>query len=194
MFSVEIIASGSEILSGQVLDTNTHWVCVQVTGMGGRVERAHILADSEAAIAETLRAARRRKPDSILTFGGLGPTADDLTLFGVARAMNRDIALHPEAREWVRARYEELARQGAVESAEMTPPREKMAYLPSGAEPLPNAVGTAPGVRIVEEDGEVVSLPGVPAEMRSIFEESVAPRWRERFGAAGFSLREVLAE
>lgn len=194
MFTVETIAIGSEILSGQILDTNTHWVCAQVAGMGGTVDRAHILGDSVAAVAEVLRAALRRKPDAIVTFGGLGPTSDDLTLFAVAGAMNRKMALHPRAQEWVRRRYEELARAGFVESPEMTPARQKMAYLPEGAEPLPNPVGAAPAVRVPDEGGEVICLPGVPAEMRAVFEQSVAPAWRKRFGAAGFAHREVWAE
>ncbi|MFQ5693979.1 MAG: molybdopterin-binding protein, partial [Nitrospinota bacterium] len=85
MFTVETIAIGTEILNGQVLDTNTHWVCTRVRGMGGTVERAQVVGDSVAAIVEAVRFALRREPDSILTFGGLGPTPDDLTLFAVAQ-------------------------------------------------------------------------------------------------------------
>ena len=108
-----------------------------------------------------------------------------MTLFAVASALNLEMVLHPEAKEWVRKRYEELAEAGAVDSAEMTPAREKMAYLPAGAEPLPNRVGGAPGVRCPAEDCEIICLPGVPAEMRGVFEESLSPLWRKRLGAAG---------
>ncbi|HJM43051.1 MAG: molybdopterin-binding protein [Nitrospinota bacterium] len=191
MFTVETVAIGSEILTGQVLGTNTRWLCAQVAGMGGAVERAHIVADSTADIAEVLRSCLRRRPSSIITCGGLGPTADDMTLFAVAGALSREMTLHPEAKEWVRKRYQDLAEAGAVDSAEMTPAREKMACLPAGAEPLPNRVGAAPGVRCPAEDSEVICLPGVPAEMRGIFEESPSPLWRKRFGAAGFAMREA---
>jgi nicotinamide-nucleotide amidase len=185
LFTVETVAIGSELLTGEVLDTNTRWICTHVTGMGGGVERAHIVADSTADIAEVLRSCLRRRPSSIITCGGLGSTADDMTLFAVASALNLEMVLHPEAKEWVRKRYEELAEAGAVDSAEMTPAREKMAYLPAGAEPLPNRVGGAPGVRCPAEDCEIICLPGVPAEMRGVFEESLSPLWRKRLGAAG---------
>jgi molybdenum cofactor synthesis domain-containing protein len=194
LFTVETLAIGSEILSGQVLDTNSHWICGQVTEMGGAGERAHIVRDSVAAIAEVLLSALSRRPDSILIFGGLGPTSDDVTLFAVASALKREMHLHLEAKEWVQRRYEELARSGHVESAEMTRVREKMAYLPQGAEPLQNLVGTAPGVRITEGECEIICLPGVPAEMHSIFENLVGSEWQERFKAAGYTCREVYVD
>jgi molybdopterin-biosynthesis enzyme MoeA-like protein len=146
------------------------------------------------AIAEVLRSSLSRKPDSILTFGGLGPTSDDLTLLAVANALNREVHLHLKAKEWDQRRHEDLARSGHIESVEMTPEREKMAYLPQGAEPLQNLVGTAPGVRIAEGECEIICLPGVPDEMYFIFENHVAPEWQKRFKAAGYTCREVYVD
>ena len=98
MFTVETVAIGSELLTGEVLDTNTRWICTHVTGLGGGVERAHIVADSTADIAEVLRSCLRRRPFSIITCGGLRSTADDMTLFAVASALNLEMVLHPARR------------------------------------------------------------------------------------------------
>jgi len=119
-----------------------------------------------------------------LTTGGLGPTADDITLEAVAAATGRPLELHEGALAWVRARYEELFREGSVDSANLTPPRRKMALLPQGAEPLENAVGAAPGVLLPLESGQaIVCLPGVPAELKGVFESSLAPHLPEIFGS-----------
>jgi molybdopterin-biosynthesis enzyme MoeA-like protein len=117
----------------------------------------------------------RRGVDWIITSGGLGPTYDDVTLQGVARAVRRKLALNRKALEMIRRRYEELAREGAVESLELTPPRMKMAVLPRGAKPLENQVGTAPGVLLGVGGCWIICLPGVPSELQDIFLNSVKP-------------------
>src|SRR5205823_7566175 len=111
----------------------------------------------------------------------LGPTLDDRTLVGVAAALGRNLTEHPAAAAFVARRYAELAAAGAVPDGALTPPRQKMACLPEGAEPVENAVGTAPGVWIAERDFAVVALPGVPAEMRVVFDAAL-PRLRARLG------------
>ena len=109
----------------------------------------------------------------IVTSGGLGPTFDDRTLAGVAAALARPLVEHPAALAFVARRYAELAAAGAVEDGALTPPRRKMAVLPAGAEPIDNALGTAPGMLVIDGDLTVLALPGVPAEMRAVFDAAL---------------------
>jgi nicotinamide-nucleotide amidase len=146
MPTCEIIAIGNELLQGDVLDTNTHWLIQQVTELGGRVTRAVMVRDEPDAIAHELHGARERGTALILTGGGLGPTDDDLTLGAVAKATACPLQLDPLALEMVRCTYEDLVDRGVFADAAMTPAREKMACLPRGATPLDNPVGAAPGV------------------------------------------------
>jgi len=94
---VEIVSAGNEVLIGDVLDTNTNWLCVKVTGLGGLVRRTVMLRDDVAAIAAEIRGGLERRPALIFTVGGLGPTSDDRTLEGVALGLGVKLQLHPEA-------------------------------------------------------------------------------------------------
>ena len=168
--TAEIISIGNELLIGHTLDTNSHWIAKRFTRFGWTLQRITVLRDSLAAIKDGVTGALRRKPDLLITLGGLGPTHDDMTLMGVALALNKRLALNPEALAMVKARY------GALEaSTGLTRFRRKMATLPEGAEPLPNPLGTAPGVMIKVGPTALVSLPGVPSEMKAIFTGSVIP-------------------
>ncbi len=182
--AVELLTIGNEVLAGNVLDTNSHWLCQQIAARGAQVVRITVLPDAVETIAEALRVALARRPALIITCGGLGPTVDDLTTTAVAAALGRPLGQHPAAYAMVRERYAELHQRGLVASAEMTPARAKMALLPAGAEPLTNTVGGAPGVLIADLPTLIASLPGVPAEMQGIFEHSLWPRLAARFGGA----------
>ncbi len=184
----ELLTIGNEILAGDILDTNSHWLCRKLVAVGCRVGRITVLPDDLGVIAEALRAALARRPALILTCGGLGPTADDLTLAAVAAGLGRPLVEVAAAYAMIRDFYAELYRRGEVTTAEMTPARAKMARLPTGAEPLRNRVGAAPGVLLREGHVWIAALPGVPAEMKAIFEESLWPR------LAGELMREVWAE
>lgn len=200
--TVEIVAIGSEILIGDVQDINTHWLCKEITDLGGHVRRGSLLRDEPEAIAAEVRAALDRGSDVVFTTGGLGPTADDLTLAAVARGVGGSTALttgvavrlHEKARQMVSDRYDELAAQGILAEGGLNPAREKMAYLPEGATPLHNPVGTAPGVLLKAGQTTIVCLPGVPAELKGIFATSLQPFLRQTFGAGVFVERVVTAE
>ncbi len=194
MVRVEIIAIGNELLIGEVLDTNTHWLCRQITGLGGFVSRALMVRDDPAEIGAALLGALERNARLMLTTGGLGPTEDDLTLAAVAEALGRPLREHPEALEMVRRRYRELYEAGYVQTPEVTPARRKMAWLPEGATPLANPVGTAPAVLLEHGDSYVVCLPGVPAEMKGIFESSLVPFLRQLFGRACYRVKTLVVE
>jgi nicotinamide-nucleotide amidase len=183
MKRVEIIAVGKEILRGQTLDTNSSWLAKRITALGGVIGRIVIPDDDVAAIAQEIKTSFQNGAQIIVTTGGLGPTFDDKTLGGIAEATNRPLSLHAKALEIVTRRYREFYDQGFVDAAAITPPREKMAYLPQGSEALDNPVGTAPAVFLKIPEGAIFALPGVPKEMKEIFELAVFPRLKEILGA-----------
>jgi nicotinamide-nucleotide amidase len=183
MTRVEIIAVGKEILRGQTLDTNSSWLAKRISALGGEIGRIVIPDDDVQAIAQEIKTSFANNAQVIITTGGLGPTFDDKTLGGIAEATGKPLALHAEALEIVTRRYKEFYDQGFVDDAAITPPREKMAYLPKGAEALDNPVGAAPAVFLKIPQGVIFALPGVPREMQAIFEQSVFPSLKEILGA-----------
>src|SRR6185369_17185799 len=112
--SVEIFIIGNEILVGEIQDTNTYWMCREINGLGGHVTRVTVLRDVAVVIGAELRAAMGRGAEVIITSGGLGPTADDLTLGAVALGAGVELRLHEQALKMVRDRYDELAAQGVL--------------------------------------------------------------------------------
>lgn len=192
MATVEIVAVGNELLDGVTQDTNTHWLCQQITHMGSRVERAVIVRDDREAIASAVRSACGRHPALLLVTGGLGPTADDVTLAAVAEGVGVPLVEHPVARAMVARVYADLHRRGAVAFAELTPERLKMAQLPQGAEPIPNPVGAAPAVVLRFQETTIVCLPGVPAELKGIFCGALQPLLSDVLGSGVTLEREVI--
>ena len=183
MTLVEIIAVGNEVLAGDVVDTNSNWLARQATRRGGRVMRITTIPDAVDIIAQAVRDALARPAGLILMTGGLGPTADDLTLAGMAAGLDRPLAEDPAALGMVARRYAELAAAGYVQPG-LTDARRKMAVLPQGSRPLWNSVGGAPGVRVDVDGVTIVALPGVPEEMKAIFLESLADLLAERLPLA----------
>ncbi len=191
---VEIVSAGNEVLIGDVLDTNTNWLCLRVTGLGGLVRRTVMLRDDIEAIAAEIRGALARRPALIFTVGGLGPTSDDRTLEGVALGLGVELELHPEAERLVAEKYAEFHARGYVPFAEMNESRRKMARLPAGATPLVNPIGGAPAV-LYERDGtSFVSLPGVPGELEAIVEQSLDELFARIFGSAHYEERSLIVE
>ena len=172
---VEIICVGNELLIGKTLNTNAQWLTKRVTTLGLATRRVTVVGDDIDEIACAITEAIQRSPGFILTTGGLGPTFDDKTLEGLAKALGQRIEVNEEALRMVKEKYLSYAAEGRMEAAELTPHRVKMAKLPEGSNPLPNPIGTAPAVIAEHENVTVIALPGVPSEMKSIFDESVAP-------------------
>ena len=184
--SIEIICVGTELLIGKTLNTNANWLAKRITSLGGKVARMTVIRDDLDEIASSVKDSMQRKNDFIITMGGLGPTFDDKTLQGVAGASKRQLAVNDKALEMVEATYRSYVREGRMERFELTSPRVKMATLPEGAKPLRNPVGTAPGVLMKCEGQTIISLPGVPSEMKAIFEDSVLPMLRKAAGDLTF--------
>jgi len=183
---LEIICVGNELLIGKTLNTNAQWLAKRITTLGLNVRRITVVGDDVDEIAAAVKETVLRRPSFVITTGGLGPTFDDKTLGGVATAMGRELEENREALEMIKKTYQRYVAEGRVEKFEMTPPRVKMAKLPKNAKPLPNPVGTAPGVLVEHEDVRLVMLPGVPREMMALFDESVAPLLREVVGDLTF--------
>jgi nicotinamide-nucleotide amidase len=189
----EIIAIGNELLLGDVLDTNTNWLCKRITGIGGQVSRAALVRDEHAAIVAEIRSTLDRAPDLIITTGGLGPTGDDITMQAVAEATARPIELHAQALAMVRARYQDLVDKGYLQDPTLTDARKKMAYLPRGAAALGNPVGTAPAAVLEIGDSILVCLPGVPEELKGIYEETLQPTLKRIFGESYYEELSIIA-
>lgn len=171
---VEIITVGFEILDGDVLDTNSNWMVKRISKTGNRLRRVTIIEDLVGVIASTLGGSLARSPSLIIISGGLGPTRDDLTLEGVAMGLGVGLAEDPDAMEMITDAYARWNR-GKTREELLTGPRRKMGVLPVGSTPLENPVGTAPGVLYRSGETTVVCLPGVPGELRGLFNQSVMP-------------------
>jgi len=173
--SIEIINTGNELLDGRIPNTNGQWIARRCSEKGLAVRRITVVGDRLDDVASAVREALDRGAELIIITGGLGPTPDDLTAEAVARALNRPLRLNEEALEMVRRFYEEKGQP-------MTPAREKMARLPEGAWPLRNPTGAAPGFLVQHGRARIVALPGVPEEMKAMFELHVGPILAEMAG------------
>lgn len=176
-----VIAIGSEMLGPLRQDTNSVWLTERLEELGIPVVRKSIVGDEPEAIGKELGAACA-VATLVFTTGGLGPTADDVTVEAVARWLGVPLRRDADFLARMRARFESRGvRMPAV--------NEKQADFLTGAHVLENPRGTAPGFWAEKEGVEIVILPGVPAEMREIVEESVLPRLRSRAEEAVFRRR-----
>ncbi len=170
---IEIVSVGNELLIGKTLNTNAQWLARRITTLGLSVSRITTIGDNVQEIAKALCEALARNPDFIITTGGLGPTFDDKTLEGIAKASGSRLRVNNKALKMVEEKYVKYAKDIGHETFELTPARVKMAKIPEGAAPLSNSVGTAPAIIMKKGNVTVISLPGVPPEMKAIFEESL---------------------
>jgi molybdopterin-biosynthesis enzyme MoeA-like protein len=157
------------------LDTNSQWLAQRRFNLDLPGNQILVIDDNVERIAYAIKMSVERHTNLLITSGGLGPTFDDITAEGLASAAEVSLQVHPEALRMVTHRYKELKTQGLVESSDITPAREKMANLPNGAKPLPNSVGTAPGIYLKMVDTDVYCLPGVPQELYAVFMDAVTP-------------------
>jgi molybdenum cofactor synthesis domain-containing protein len=179
---VEILVVGNEILIGKTLDTNSNWIAKRLVKYGHELKRITTIEDNIDVISKTLQKILERKPDMVITTGGLGPTFDDMTLAGIAKGLNRELELNQHAYNSIKRAYENAHKQGILKLEGMTKEREKMSYLPEGSIPLPNVRGTAPGVKLNEGQIDIFILPGVPSEMKAIFLNVIKPILKEKRG------------
>lgn len=169
----EIIAIGTEILLGEIVDTNSAWIAQRLPELGIDLLYTSVVGDNLGRIVETIDRAWHRS-DLVITTGGLGPTDDDLTREAIARVLGEDVVVDPGLERRVRAWFE-------GRGYPMPESNIKQAWLIPSARPIENPRGTAPGWW-VERDGRIiVSMPGVPAEMERMWLREVQPQLEQRF-------------
>jgi nicotinamide-nucleotide amidase len=174
MAGVELVAVGTELLLGQLVDTNTPWIAQQLSATGIDVFGTHAIGDNRERIASLVRDVLARRDGAILT-GGLGPTVDDLTKEAVCDALGLDTELYEAALTQMIAVFESFGRP-------MPENNRKQAALPRGSRPMVNPNGTAPGFIVFASDGRFVAcMPGVPSEMKPMMTAQLLPWLRERF-------------
>ncbi len=170
----EIIAVGTELLMGQIANTNAQYISKRLAELGINVYFHTVVGDNPVRLEATLKEALKRS-DIVITTGGLGPTKDDLTKETIAKTMNRNLVLHADILEQIREFFMKKHRQ-------MVPNNEKQAYLPENSTIIPNPNGTAPGC-ILEDNGKtVIMLPGPPKEMQPMFDQTVFAFLRQKTG------------
>lgn len=175
---VELITIGDELLLGFTIDTNSAFLGRELAGLGVEIDRRTTVGDDRDAIVAAVREALARA-DGVITTGGLGPTSDDRTIGAVAEAVELEL----ERNDAIVARLEELWRSRG-RSEPLPPANLSQAMLPRGATVLPNDHGTAPGVFVERADQRWIAvLPGVPREMREMFNGSVRELLEARAGS-----------
>jgi molybdenum cofactor synthesis domain-containing protein len=182
-----VIAVGDELLRGHTLDSNTNWLAQRLYALGFPLRRAHIVADIQDEIVQAVRAEIEGQPDCLFVCGGLGPTPDDRTLSALAVALNRPLKLDPAVAEHIQVRLDWLHGVGRIKSPDMNQANRRMAEVPEGATILDNAIGMAPGLAFplqlpdgtggASDGRQLFVLPGVPRELKTIFEDEIAPRY-----------------
>lgn len=176
-----LVAVGDELLSGAQTDTNSAWLAAELARLGIPVESVELVGDDEPLVAAAVRRALARA-ELVCVGGGLGPTLDDVTRHGIARALERELVESAEALAEVRGWFE---RRGVP----MSDTNRRQALFPAGAAILRNRAGTAPAFRAEVEGRAVIALPGPPRELHVVWEEEVLPWLRARGWA-----RDPLAE
>lgn len=165
--TVEIIAVGTEILLGNIVNTNAAYLAEKCAGLGLSCYHQDVVGDNEERLSETIRLALTRA-DIILLSGGLGPTQDDLTKEVAAKVMGKELYLHEPSREAIRQFF-------AERNLEITENNWKQAMVPEGCIVVENPGGTAPGIIMAENGKHVVLMPGPPGELIPMFEKSIMP-------------------
>ncbi len=162
-----IISIGTELTTGQCLDTNASWLAEQLSDHGARILRHVTVTDNVDHIATCFREAMK-EADMVIATGGLGPTPDDLTREALAIALDKPLETDQAALRQLEAFFARLERS-------MPPANVCQAMRPQGCEILPNPRGTAPGISHSSSSGHFFILPGVPSEMRAMFQQSIEP-------------------
>lgn len=165
--TVEIIAVGTEILLGNIVNTNAAYLAEKCAVLGLSCYHQDVVGDNEERLSETLKLALSRS-DIVLLSGGLGPTQDDLTKEAAAKVLGKELYLHEPSKEAIRQFF-------AERKMEITENNWKQAMVPEGCIVVDNPGGTAPGIIMAENGKHVVLMPGPPGELIPMFERSIMP-------------------
>ncbi len=172
MSTAEIITIGTELLLGEILDTNTRTLAIALRGIGLDLYRTSTVGDNQQRIAQAVADALERC-QVVITSGGLGPTVDDVTREGIAEAVGVELEFRPELWEQIEARFASFGREPSENN-------RRQAMVPAGSIGIENPVGTAPAIIVELNDRAVIALPGVPAELEHLLNLEVLPYLRDR--------------
>ena len=182
--NAEIITIGTELLLGQIVDTNSAYIGEKLAKIGISVYRKTSIGDNEARLENCLREALARV-DVIIATGGLGPTVDDVTKNVAAKIFKKRLTLDEKLLEKVKRVFRDR-------KIEMPESNVSQAIIPQGVKIIENNIGTAPGLIFNEENKILILLPGVPREMKPMFEEAVIPYLKKLYGADSVIVSRVL--
>ncbi len=182
--NAEVIAIGTEILLGDLTDTNSVFIARTLRDLGINLFFMTSVGDNEKRIADSIRIALSRA-QIVITCGGLGPTIDDMTRQAVADATDRGLTFHQDLLDQIAERFKGFRSQ-------MTENNKRQAYVPDNAIIIENPVGTAPSFVVEHQGGIVISLPGVPREMKFLMNEKVVPYLRQNFGITSQIIKEKI--
>ncbi len=171
--NAEIITIGDELLIGQVIDTNSAWLGQQLSGLGIKLQYKSSISDNKEAILNALKDAELRS-DIIIITGGLGPTKDDITKLTMCEYFNTNLVKNEKVLTWVQSIFR-------FRKMPMLEVNNMQAMVPANCEVLWNKNGTAPGMWFDVNNKIFISMPGVPFEMKSIFEEEAVPKIKSKF-------------
>ncbi len=184
MPTAEIITIGTEILLGEIVDTNAPYLARKLRDAGIDLYRKTSVGDNAKRIAQAIQQSMERC-DIILTTGGLGPTVDDPTRDAIALAFDTKTEFQPELWDQIQSRFQRVGRQP-------TENNKRQAYVPLGALIIENPVGTAPSFIMETEKHAIIALPGVPREMEYLIEHAVLPYLRSRYHLTGMIKARIL--
>jgi competence/damage-inducible protein CinA-like protein len=184
MATAEILTIGTEILLGEIVDTNSRFIARKLRDHGIDIYWLSTVGDNPERIAEAIRQGMQRS-EIIISTGGLGPTIDDPTREAAAMAIGVKTEFRPELWQQVLDRFARFGRTP-------TDNNKRQAYVPQGAIAIENPVGTAPAFIVETEKNAFIALPGVPREMEHLMEHAVIPYLRERFGLQGLIKARIL--
>ena len=175
--AIELFSIGTELVLGQIQDTNAHWIAQQILQIGGELRRVTMLRDDAEEMYEALESSVERGTSLVLTTGGLGPTPDDMTVAVVASLIGTKPVVSEETLADFRRRRE------MSENDPLSEALTKMATVPETAAVLQNPAGWAPCISVEYQNTTLMMMPGPPREMKAIFETYIQPLIAERYRA-----------
>ena len=184
MPSAEIITIGTEILLGEIVDTNARFLARTLRDVGIDLYRKTTVGDNPTRIAQAIQGSLQQC-EIVITTGGLGPTVDDPTRQAVALAIGVENEFRPELWEQIQARFRRFNRTP-------TENNKRQAYIPKGAIPVENPVGTAPAFIVEVGKNSIITLPGVPREMKYLTKNAILPYLRQRYQLTGIIKARIL--
>ncbi len=181
--TASILTIGDEVLIGRTLDSNSAWLGSQLSSIGFKIKRHITVSDDDSEIQYALKELLLIS-DVVITTGGLGPTEDDRTKPAIAQFLNKPLVFSEKAWQWVL----EYANKKHIKNPEIL---KSQAEIIEGSKPLYNPEGSAPGLWIETNGKVIIALPGVPWEMKAIFNQSVVPLLKEKFNLPEFTIKVI---